>query len=210
MIEPLNPTAYQDPATMDDAECLSLSMMVWNLPAMIYGEHLERTEKQVRPFARELCIYCNNKNINPRDYLFDEFGLLVATMVIGSGLWKDQKDHKRKNKSAASDGVKKVKKSIKNTGLGVHDVVSGDEYTPPEKITPKKPKLSDGSEPSTPDEPDLAFTDTHAGKKIETVAAWSGTDESIETVDGAEVFEAIPHDPRKAEIPEELDNYDEI
>ena len=207
VIEPLNPTAYQDPALMSDDECLSLSMMVWNMPSMIYGQHLERTEAQVRPFARELCIYCNNKGINPRDYLFDEFGLLLATLVIGGGLWKEQKAHKRNNKPAASDGVQKTKKSVKNVGLGVHDVVSGEEHKPVVEQRETNPAHGSGGD-NLPDE--VPFTDTHGGKVVKTVTAWSGHDDAIETVAGTEVFDFIPHDPRKAEIPEELNNYEEV
>ena len=76
-------------------DCEDLSQMMWNLPSMLMGDHLERTPDQTAPFARQLHKYCCKKGIDPNEYMFDEFGLIVSAGVIAMGLKRDHDAHKK-------------------------------------------------------------------------------------------------------------------
>lgn len=76
----------------------NLCEMLIGLPALFFGDHLIRTKEQVKPFARQLYLYCQKKGINPLDYFFDELGLALAGGVLVRGMWDDHKKEKAKQK----------------------------------------------------------------------------------------------------------------
>ena len=55
---------------------------MWNIPSVIFGEHLILEESQTNGFAKQFHIYCVKKGVNPFEYLFDEFGLVIAALPI--------------------------------------------------------------------------------------------------------------------------------
>lgn len=93
-------------------ECRDVSFMVINIPSMFGFKHLERTEEEITPFAKELQKYCERKGIDPRDYFFDEMGILLAGGALLGGMYRDHKAHK---------GDKKGSKKQIDAGTGVQD-----------------------------------------------------------------------------------------
>ena len=93
-------------------ECRDVSVMIINLPSMFGMKHLERTEEEITPFAKELHKYCERKGIDPRDYFFDEMGILLTGGALLGGMYRDHKEHKTEKKGS--------KKKI-DTGTGVQD-----------------------------------------------------------------------------------------
>lgn len=119
--------------------CQELANMVWNLPEMLLGEHLARDESKTNPFAKELYKYCIKKGIDPADYVFDEFGLIVSTAILGKGILADHKAFKRDKLSSSSSGTDDF------------DSTSGssEDYTPVEE---KKSEYDAASGTNLPDE----------------------------------------------------------
>lgn len=114
-----------DGTEMTQDSCMDLARIVWNLPGMVWGEHLERTDDQIRPFAREMFRYCKKKQIDPSDYLFDEFGLVIIGLGVAGGM---RRDHAAWKKNEISS------RTHQNVGLGVtHDPIHSDEV---EKVAP--------------------------------------------------------------------------
>lgn len=93
--EPESTPAPDDATTEKD--CIELSMICVNIPSMFGNPHLERTEAQCTPFGRQLHKYCVKKGIDPSDWVFDEFGLVVTGVGLIGGMWADQKAHKVEN-----------------------------------------------------------------------------------------------------------------
>ena len=55
-------------------------------------------------FNHEFYLYCRRKGYDPRDYLFDELGIAVAGLAIGSYHYKNYKiQYKDVAKKAADD-----------------------------------------------------------------------------------------------------------
>ena len=90
-----------DDFTVEDCEMLCNSII--NVPSIFAGAYLIRTPEQVKPFANELYKYCVKKGINPMDYFFDEFGLLIAGVTLAGGMYKDYTEHKEKEKKKETD-----------------------------------------------------------------------------------------------------------
>jgi len=78
--------------TMEDAE--DFSEMIWNMPAMFMGDHLEPDPAKLKKFSRELYKYCSKKGIDPSEYLFDELPLMMVGGTMGLTMWRAHKDHK--------------------------------------------------------------------------------------------------------------------
>lgn len=86
-----------DGASLTEADCIELSMICVNIPSMFGNPHLERSEAQCTPFGRQLYKYCLKKGIDPADWVFDEFGLVVTGVGLIGGMWSDHKAHKAAN-----------------------------------------------------------------------------------------------------------------
>jgi len=80
--------------TVTPEECEGIGDMLWGIPVMLAGDHLEPPLKMRSAWDKALCRYCNKKGIDPEDYLFDELPLLVATAQIGLYMKKAHKVHK--------------------------------------------------------------------------------------------------------------------
>ena len=125
MVEELPPTLIEQPPTeregaptegeeaspdeeefsLDDSKNICQAM--WNIPSVIFGEHLIVEESQTNGFAKQFHIYCIKKGINPYDYFFDEFGLVMAALPIVQYMKKQHTEFK-----ATQEGAKgKTKQS---------------------------------------------------------------------------------------------------
>ncbi len=58
---------------------------------------LATPEEQLKPFATELTIYCNNHGIDPSEYIGDWLPLVVTGMPIGFGIIHRHKEHKKEH-----------------------------------------------------------------------------------------------------------------
>lgn len=96
-----------DPVTLE--ECQSVTKMVASLPSMFGHSYLVPESGECDPFAKELYKYCQKKQLDPRDWFFDEFGLVVTGFGIVGGMYSKFKDHKAETKKPAKmdvgDGV---------------------------------------------------------------------------------------------------------
>ncbi len=66
-----------------------ISETLWGLPTTFLTKLNPVDGKKVKNWNHQLFLYCQRKNLNPFDYFFDELGLIIATMAIGSDLYKD-------------------------------------------------------------------------------------------------------------------------
>ena len=116
----------EEPVTMED--CLDVTMMVVNIPAMFGMSHLERDDAACRPFAKALSKYCNKKGIDPNDWIFDEAPLLIAGGGLLGGMYRDHKEYR-------AEHPKGGKKNKVDVGSGVEDSYS--RAVPEEKEIPE-------------------------------------------------------------------------
>lgn len=82
---------------LTEKDCIELTMICVNIPGMLGNPHLERSVEQCTPFGRQLHKYCQKKGIDPSDYVFDEFGLVVTGIGLVGGMWADQKTYRAAN-----------------------------------------------------------------------------------------------------------------
>ena len=122
VVEELPPTLIEQPPTEEAAEgeeaspeeeefslddSKNICQAMWNIPSVIFGEHLIVEESQTNGFAKQFHIYCIKKGINPYDYFFDEFGLVMAALPIVQYMKKQHTEFK-----ATQEGAKgKTKQS---------------------------------------------------------------------------------------------------
>ena len=84
--------------SLDDSKNICQAM--WNIPSVIFGEHLILDESQTNSFAKQFHIYCVKKGINPFEFLFDEFGLVIAAIPIVQHMRKQHTEFKATQKGA--------------------------------------------------------------------------------------------------------------
>lgn len=120
-------------------ECESLSRMLWNTPGMLMGDHLNRSDEQIKLYGKELYLYCSKKGIDPRDYVGDWMPLAVLTGSMGLGMIKDHKAHK-KDKAAS-----KPAPSF-DTGKGVTSSGDTKAFVPPDLKVNLNPASSSGGD----------------------------------------------------------------
>ena len=61
---------------------------------------LATPEEQLKPFAKELTIYCNKHDIDPSEWIGDWFPLVITGMPIGFGIIHRHKEHKKDHTTA--------------------------------------------------------------------------------------------------------------
>lgn len=124
-------------------ECESLSRMLWNTPGMLMGDHLTRSDEQIKLYGKELYLYCSKKGIDPRDYVGDWMPLAVLTGTMGIGMFKDHKAYKKDK--AASAGLNKPTPTF-DTGKGVTSSGVTKEFVPPDQKLNLNPASSSGGD----------------------------------------------------------------
>ena len=93
--------------SLDDSK--NICQALWNIPSVIFGECLILEENRTNGFAKQFHIYCIKKGINPYDYFFDEFGLVMAALPIVQYMKKQHTEFK-----ATQEGAKgKAKQDVK-------------------------------------------------------------------------------------------------
>lgn len=126
MVEELPPTVIEQPPGGEGAPeggeevveeeefCLedskNICQAMWNIPSVFFGEHLIVDEDQTNGFAKQFHIYCTKKSINPYDYFFDEFGLVMAALPIVQYMKKQHTEFKA-TQEGAKGKTKQDKKS---------------------------------------------------------------------------------------------------
>jgi hypothetical protein len=84
-----NPDGYSaGVVTFGEDDLMILSDSVINtLPCAIWSKLPPIPKEKVEAFNLELYKYCVRKGIDPRDYLFDEFGLVMTGVGIAATHW---------------------------------------------------------------------------------------------------------------------------
>lgn len=96
-----------------EEDMLFMSEMLWSLPQLYWNKLPDRNPKQIAMFNKALYKYCLKKGIDPNDYFFDEFGLIMASVTIGVGIKKDHGIYyKGKDDGTVTDDTPKVGKPL--------------------------------------------------------------------------------------------------
>lgn len=82
-----------------EKDCQFLCQSALQLPAVVWGSHLIRTNEQIQPFAHAFYNYCIRKGINPYDYFFDELPLVIAGIGLIKGMRDDHLKYKEGKKT---------------------------------------------------------------------------------------------------------------
>lgn len=96
--EKVPPQAEED-FSLEDAEDLSES--VWNVPAALFGKHLEIQKPLSDRFAHPMHRYCQRKGINPFEWLplGEELPMIFAALAIVGELKRLHVEHKKGEKA---------------------------------------------------------------------------------------------------------------
>lgn len=92
-------------ADFSEQDCHFICQSVLQVPAVIWGKHLIRTDNQVQPFSHAFYNYCVRKGINPWDYFFDEFPLVITGIGLVKGMRDDHLKFKEEQKKKKKDGA---------------------------------------------------------------------------------------------------------
>ncbi|MCK4500405.1 hypothetical protein KAU11_07900 [Candidatus Babeliales bacterium] len=87
--------------TLED--CVMLSQVAWNIPSIVLGEHVARTEEQTAPFANALYNYCRIKGIDVNEYFGPEYMLIAAGGGLTMGIYRDHKAFKKGKKEKPTE-----------------------------------------------------------------------------------------------------------
>lgn len=87
---PKAPQDVSDDYTEDDVMFISESLTA--LPCIFFPKIPVRTKEQLRPFNHQFYVYCKKKGINPFEFFFDEFGLVISGLGVAGGIWRDYKE----------------------------------------------------------------------------------------------------------------------
>lgn len=104
---------------LEDAEDLSES--VWNIPAALFGKHLEIQKPSTDKFARPMYRYCQRKGINPFEYLpmGNELPMIFAATAIIGELRRLHNEHKKGEKDEGREKSVKEKEEEKQIDMGM-------------------------------------------------------------------------------------------
>ena len=69
-----------------------ISDALLNLPTVIWTKLPERDPEKVKTFNEQFWKYCVRKGIDPWDYFFDEFGIIMAVVPIAKSYMDDYKE----------------------------------------------------------------------------------------------------------------------
>jgi len=93
--EEVKATPGEISADFTNQDCHLICQSFLQIPAVVWGKHLIRTDAQVQPFSQAFYNYCIRKGINPYDYFFDEFPLIIAGIALGKGMRDDHLKFKK-------------------------------------------------------------------------------------------------------------------
>lgn len=118
-IEPPKPIEVIPPFTENDIYFLS-ETATSTLPCLIWPKLTPVPKDLLDKFNHEFYLYCRRKGYDPRDYLFDELGIAVAGLAIGSYHYKNYKEayskpeEKKKDDKLNADHSHKIEIEKKN------------------------------------------------------------------------------------------------
>jgi len=95
-------------ADYNEQDCMMICSALFSIPSIVYDKIPLRTEKDLTAFNHQLYIYCVRKNINPFDYFFDEFGIVVAGITVCGGIVRDYKKEYGKDRDTRTTAEKKL------------------------------------------------------------------------------------------------------
>jgi len=90
-------------ADFSEQDCHFICKSFLQLPAVLWGNHLIRKDEQVQPFSHAFYNYCLRKGINPFDYFFDEFPLIIAGIGLVKGMRDDHLKYKKEKKEKKNE-----------------------------------------------------------------------------------------------------------
>jgi hypothetical protein len=104
--------------------------LINTLPLAIFPKLPAIEPEKVNAFNHELYLYCQRKGINPMDYLFDEFGLVVCGVGIAATHytnWKELygKDAKAKQESGGNPAYDHAKELEKDKPMSEKELQAG-------------------------------------------------------------------------------------
>ena len=94
--------------SLEDSQNICQAM--WNIPSVIFGEHLVLDGSQTNSFAKQFHIYCEKKGINPYDYFFDEFGLIMVAIPIVQYMRKQHIEFKETEEKKETEKLAEIAK----------------------------------------------------------------------------------------------------
>ena len=97
-----------------EEDLMLLSSGIWSMPGMIFNRLEPLSEEQVKGWNRQLYLYCQKKGIDPFSYLFDEFGLLLSTVTLGAGIFRDYQDKYPKNQKRELTSKERMKEGVED------------------------------------------------------------------------------------------------
>lgn len=87
--------AYSPDYTEEDLFFLTQS--VWSLPSLWFDKLPERDPDKLKKWNHEFYRYCIKKKINPWDYFFDELPIMISTLGLAGGMYRDYREAYGKN-----------------------------------------------------------------------------------------------------------------
>lgn len=97
-----------------EGDLMLLSSGIWSMPGMIFNRLTPLSEEQVKGWNRQLYLYCQKKGIDPFTYLFDELGLLLSTVTLGAGIFRDYQDKYPKNQKRELTSKERMKEGVED------------------------------------------------------------------------------------------------
>ncbi len=115
-VKPADEQAPESPgaislAVADDyseEDLLFITESVVSLPSIFLPKIPLRTKEQIAPFNHQFYRYCKKKGINPFEFFFDEFGLMMAGAGLAGGIYRDYKEHYSNGKKPETKEDKKL------------------------------------------------------------------------------------------------------
>lgn len=105
--------AFEITYTEDDL--LFISQACWSIPQMIWPKLDDPDRDRVEQFNKQFYRYCRKKGIDPFEWFFDEFGLVVATIGVAAPMVRDYRAKYVDGKKAEKEeGEKKAEKGAED------------------------------------------------------------------------------------------------
>jgi len=77
---------------VDEEVCRNFLKVMFNLPSVFLGKHLQRSDEHLDPVVQPLLAYCKKKEINPFDWM-PEVTVAAGLMGVGAGMYRDHRKH---------------------------------------------------------------------------------------------------------------------
>lgn len=85
-----------------------MSETIWSLPCIVWDKIPAREPEKLKAWNKQFYRYCVKKGINPFEYFFDELPIIISTVGLAGGLWRDYKGAYSNNGKMESKEDKKL------------------------------------------------------------------------------------------------------